>query len=68
VTGRRDRRHEQLLDDLVETRGYGKVKEEPLDLAVWRACFGRCCGLVRQQATECVELTDTTTRRAEIRN
>jgi hypothetical protein len=31
VTGRRDRRHKQLLDDLQETRGYWKLKEEELD-------------------------------------
>jgi hypothetical protein len=28
VTGRRGRKHKQLLDDLKETRGYWKLKEE----------------------------------------
>jgi hypothetical protein len=41
VTGRRRRRHKQLVDDLTETRGYWDLKEEALDRAVWRTCFGR---------------------------
>ena len=31
VTGRRDRRHRKLLDDLQERRGYCHLKEEALD-------------------------------------
>jgi hypothetical protein len=31
VTGRQARRHEQVLHDLKETRGYGKLKEETED-------------------------------------
>jgi hypothetical protein len=31
VTGRRERRHRKLLDDLKERRGYGHLKEEALD-------------------------------------
>ena len=31
VTGRRGRRRKQLLNDLKETRGYWKLKEEALD-------------------------------------
>jgi hypothetical protein len=31
VTGRRGRRGKQLLDDVNETRGYWKLKEEALD-------------------------------------
>jgi hypothetical protein len=31
VTGRRGRRGKQLLDDLEETRGYWKLKEEAVD-------------------------------------
>jgi hypothetical protein len=37
VTGRRRRRHRQLLDNLKETRGYWILKEEALD----RTRFGR---------------------------
>jgi len=47
-TGRRGRRLKQLLDDLKETRGYWKLKEEAIDLTVWRTCFGRGYGPVRQ--------------------
>jgi hypothetical protein len=39
--GRRGRRHKQLLDDLKETRGYSKLKEEVLDRTLWRTSFGR---------------------------
>ena len=31
MTGRRGRRHKQILDDLKETRGYWKLEEEALD-------------------------------------
>jgi len=42
VTGREGRRRNQLVDDLKETRGYWKLKEEALDRTVWRTCFGWC--------------------------
>jgi hypothetical protein len=38
VTGRR-RRRKQLLDDLKETRGYWKLKEEALDRTMCRSRF-----------------------------
>jgi hypothetical protein len=44
VTGRGRRRRKQLLDDLKETRGYCKLKEEALDLKkplwmwLWNCC------------------------------
>ena len=41
VTGRRRRRRKHLLDDLKETRGYWKLKEEALDRTVWRTGFGK---------------------------
>ena len=40
VTGRRGRRCRKLLDDFKERRGYSHLKEEFLDLTMWRACFG----------------------------
>jgi hypothetical protein len=40
ITGRRGRRHEQLLDDHKETRGYRTLKKETLDRTLWRS-FGR---------------------------
>jgi len=46
--GRRGRRHKQLLNDLKETRGYEKFKEEALDRAGWRTGFGRGFGPVRK--------------------
>jgi hypothetical protein len=49
VMKRRERRRKQLLDDLKETRGYWKLKEETLDRTVWRSRCGRGYGpLVRQ--------------------
>ena len=41
VTGRQGRRRKQLLDDLKETRGYCKLKEEALHRTVWRVGFAR---------------------------
>jgi hypothetical protein len=41
VTGRQERRRKQLLNDLNETRGYWKLKEESLDRTLWRTRFGR---------------------------
>jgi len=39
--GRRERRHKQLLDDLKETVGYWKLKEEALALTPWKTRCGR---------------------------
>jgi hypothetical protein len=53
VTGRRRRRRsQQPLDDLKETRGYWKLKEEALDLTLWRNGFGRGYGPVVRRTTE----------------
>jgi len=43
---RRGRRRKQLVDDLKETRGCWKLKEEALDSTVWRTRFGNGCGPV----------------------
>ena len=40
MTGRRGRRHGELLDDLKEKTGYSHLKEEALDRTMWRARFG----------------------------
>jgi hypothetical protein len=51
MTGRRGRRRRKLLDDIKERRGYSHLKEEALDLTMWRARFGRGFGpVVRQTA------------------
>jgi hypothetical protein len=51
MTGRRRRRHKQLLDDLRGKRGYWYVKEEALDRTPCRTRFGRGYGpFVRQTA------------------
>ena len=42
---RRGRRRKQLLDDLKETRGYRKLKEEALDYTLWRTRFGEAMDL-----------------------
>jgi hypothetical protein len=52
VTGRRGRRRKQLLDDLKETRGHCKCKEDALDHALWRTHFGSGCGSVIRQTTK----------------
>jgi hypothetical protein len=52
VTGRRGRRHKQLLVDHKETRGYWKFKEESLGRTLWRTRFGRGYGPVGRQTTE----------------
>jgi hypothetical protein len=41
---RRRRIRKQLLDDIKETRGDWKLKEESLDRALLRNCCGRGCG------------------------
>jgi hypothetical protein len=52
VTERRGRRSKQLLDDLTETGGYWKLKEEALDRTLWRTRFGTGCGPAVRQTTE----------------
>jgi hypothetical protein len=52
VTGRRERRHRKLLDDLKERRGYSHLKEEALARTMWRARFGRDFGPVVRQTTK----------------
>ena len=49
MTGRRGRRRKRLMDDVKETRGYSKVKEEAPDQNQWRTRFGRRYGLVVKQ-------------------
>jgi hypothetical protein len=44
VTGRRERRGKQLLDDMKYRGGYCKLKEEALDRTLWRISFGRASG------------------------
>jgi hypothetical protein len=52
MTGRRGRRHKQLLDDLKEKRRYWNLKEEALDRTLWRTCFGRGYGPFVRPTTE----------------
>jgi hypothetical protein len=51
MTGRRERRRKQLLDDLKEKRRYLKLKEEILDRTLWRTHFGRGYEPVVRQTT-----------------
>jgi len=44
ATGRRGRRCKQLVDDFKENREFWKLKEEALDLRLWRTRFGRGYG------------------------
>ena len=43
MTGGRERRRKQLLDDLKKTRRYWKLKGEALDNTLWKTGFGRVC-------------------------
>jgi len=52
VRGRRGRRGQELLDDLKETKGCWKLKEEALDHTQRRTRFGSGYELVVRQATE----------------
>ena len=49
--GKTRRRRKQLLDDLKETEGDWKLKQEAPDGTVWRTGFGRGCGPVVRQTT-----------------
>jgi hypothetical protein len=49
--------HKQILDSLMEIRGYWKLKEEALDHTVWTAHFGWCfmaCHKTDCRINECV--------------
>jgi hypothetical protein len=52
VTGRRGRRHKQLLDALKEMRGYCKLIEEALNRTLWRTLFVRDTGPVLRLQNE----------------
>jgi hypothetical protein len=52
VKGRRGRRRRKLLDDLKDRREYSHLKEEALDLTVWRTSFGRGFGPVVRQTVK----------------
>jgi hypothetical protein len=52
MTGRREKRRKQLLDDLKEKTRSWKLKEEALDRTLWRTRFGRGYGPVVRQTTE----------------
>jgi len=49
VTGRRERRRKELLDELKERRRYCKLKEEALNRSQWRTGFGRDYGFAVRQ-------------------
>jgi hypothetical protein len=52
MTGRGERNHKQLLDDLKEKRRYWKLKVEALYRNLWRTRFGRDYGSVVRQTTK----------------
>jgi len=47
------RRGKQLLDGLMGNRWCWILKEEALDIALWRTCFGRSYGPVVRRTAEC---------------
>jgi phenylalanyl-tRNA synthetase alpha subunit len=54
VMDREGGRCKQLLNDLKETTGYWKFKEEALERTLWRTRFGRGHGHVVRQTVEWV--------------
>jgi hypothetical protein len=52
VTKRRGRRRKKLLDDLMNRRGYSRLKKEALDRTMWRNRFGGGFEPVVRQNTE----------------
>jgi hypothetical protein len=50
--GRRGRRRKQLLDDFKGMRRYWKLKQDALDIPLWRTRFGRGYGPAVRQTTE----------------
>jgi len=52
VTRRQGRRRKKLLDELKDRRGYCELKEEALDLTMWRNRFARAFGPVVWQITD----------------
>ena len=56
VTGRRGRRYEDLRDGLKEKRGYWKLKQEALDLTLWRTRFRRGRGPFLSQTIEWIHI------------
>lgn len=56
MTGRRGRRSKQLLDELTETRGCLKFKEEPPDRTMWKTLFVKGSGPVIIQKTERIRI------------
>ena len=56
VTGRRERRRKQQVDDLKKKLEYWKLKEETLDRTLWRAVFGRGCEHVLRETIEYMNL------------
>jgi hypothetical protein len=51
VTRRLGRRRKKLLDDLKDKSGYSHLKQEPIDLTMWRNSFGRSFAPVVRQNT-----------------
>jgi hypothetical protein len=52
VTRRRGTRHKKLLNSLKDGRGYSHLKEEALDLTMWRNHFGGGFETAVRQNTE----------------
>ena len=52
MTERRGKILKRVLDNLVETEGYWKLKEEATDRSLWRTPYGRGCGPVLRQTTD----------------
>ena len=52
VTERRERRRNQLLDDLKENTGYVELKEDTLDRTLWRKRSGTGHGPIVEQTAE----------------
>jgi hypothetical protein len=52
VTGRQGKRRKQLLNNVKETRGYWKLKEEALDCTLWKTTLEKAIVMVVRQTME----------------
>jgi len=49
VRGKRKRKLKKLLNECKVTIGYWKLKENALDLALWKASFGKILGEIMEK-------------------
>jgi hypothetical protein len=63
VTGGRGRSYKQLLDDLKDTRGYVKLKEETLNRPLWRKQYESVAKRKKKKKKSCCYRSSTFTQK-----